>query len=156
VAFFSSAAGTARIAFSDSACRLAATLAPFFSPSASDGGATTGPLSPISRANRPLANGDVIRTLMSRDPATRRKWLRSAIAPEFRDVLVYPFERRHLIHQAVIARGVMRGFRRQLGVRKETENAEAIICADEHDAAQRQLLPVEIPSLDDPAKFPPP
>ena len=61
------------MAFSESAFRPAATLSPFFSPSASEGGSTTGPLSPMSRAYRPFVKGEVMRTLISSAPADSPK-----------------------------------------------------------------------------------
>ena len=58
----------------------------------------------------------------------------AGIAAELRDVALDPFERGGLIHQAVVAGGVVAVFLGEFGVREEAEDAEAIVHRNDDDA----------------------
>src|SRR5579863_9648823 len=51
----------------------------------------------------------------------------AGVAAELRDVALDPFERSGLIHETVVAGGVVATFLGEFGMRKETEDAEAIV-----------------------------
>ena len=55
-------------------------------------------------------------------------------------------ERRHLIEQAVVARGVPARLARQLGMREEPEDAQPVVDRDDHDALARERVAV-VPRL---------
>lgn len=61
------------------------------------------------------------------------------IAPEGRDVVVHPMQRRDLVHQAVIAGATFR----QRGMSEPAERAETIIHGDHDEAGLRELCTVE-------------
>jgi hypothetical protein len=60
------------------------------------------------------------------------------IAAEAGDVVVDPVEGEDLIHQAVVAGGVVRGFARELGMSEEAEDVEAVVDGDDEHAMIEQ------------------
>jgi len=56
------------------------------------------------------------------------------IAPERRDVVLHPLQRRELVHEPVVAPHVVRRLGGQRGVGEVPEPAEPEIHADDHDA----------------------
>ncbi len=66
------------------------------------------------------------------------------VAAEAGDVVVNPAEGEDLIHEAVVARGVMRRFADEFGMREEAEDAEAVVEGDdEHAVVEQRALGVE-------------
>ena len=56
------------------------------------------------------------------------------VAAEPRDVALHPPQRRLLVHEAVVARGLIRGLGGQRRVREEAEEAEAVVDRDDDRA----------------------
>ena len=109
-----------------------------FSPGEGDlpSGPNEPPLCEIAPWNSPLARGDAQSMLTAMPPADSPKIVTlSGSPPNAAMLLLDPLQARDLVHQAVVAGDVMRGFRAQLGVGEEAEGADAIRDADEHDAA---------------------
>ncbi len=77
------------------------------------------------------------------DPAESPKTVtRRGSPPNRRNVFPHPAERRHLIHQRVVARRVMFGFFGQRGMREESKHAQPVIDGDQHHALLRQRLAI--------------
>src|SRR4029079_16437793 len=64
------------------------------------------------------------------------------IAAKRGDVSLHPFERGNLIERAVIARGMIRGFSRERGMREVPKGAEPIVDGHYHDAFFREAGPI--------------
>src|SRR5690606_12600600 len=64
------------------------------------------------------------------------------IAAEAADVFVDPAEGSDLIEQAVVARGVLGRLGRQLGMRKEAEDAKPVVDRDDDESAGGEALTV--------------
>src|SRR5690348_13491234 len=64
------------------------------------------------------------------------------VAAERRDILLYPAERCHLVEETVVARCVMARFLRQIRMREETEDAQAIVDGNRHDAFATRALAI--------------
>ena len=58
----------------------------------------------------------------------------AGIATELRDVALDPLESRGLVHQAVVAGGIVAIFFREFGMREEAEDTEAVIHRDDDNA----------------------
>jgi hypothetical protein len=66
------------------------------------------------------------------------------VAAETGDVVVDPLEGKDLIHEAVVARGVVRGFAGELGMSEEAEDVKAVIDGDdEHAVIEQRAVVIE-------------
>ena len=108
-----------------------------------EGEGNSAPLSPIARANRPLASGEAISALTAIEPADSPAIVTArGIAAEDGDVALDPLQRGDEIEQAVIAGGADAGFLREFGMREKAERVEAMVERDHDDAARGELRAV--------------
>ena len=110
---------------------------------AARGRGNSAPLSPIARANSPLASGEARSALTAIEPADSPAIVTArAIAAEDGDVALDPLQRGDEIEQAVVAGGADFGFLREFGMREKAERVEAMVERDDDDALRGEAAAV--------------